>query len=226
MLSVQGLTKSFNDRDLWTDISLSAAPGDMVALVGASGSGKTTLLNCIGALDRPSAGRVTWNGKDLTRANARERRLLRKHELGYLFQNYALVESDTIAQNINYAVAGPWPWIRRRYDRELELVGLAGRHDEPVYQLSGGEQQRVALARIIAKKPRLILADEPTGALDDSNGQAVVDILNTLAEDGAVIVIATHNQMVSSACDMRVDLNTIGRDADPRHNPTHQEQDN
>lgn len=206
MLKTENLTKSFGTRNLWTDLCLTAQPGEMVALVGASGSGKTTLLNCLGALDRPTSGTITWKGTDLTRANGRQRRLLRKNDLGYLFQNYALVENATITQNINYAVAGPWPWLRRTYPQALDSVGLSGRHHEPVYQLSGGEQQRVALARIIAKRPSLIFADEPTGALDEANGKTVVDILRNLANDGATIIIATHNPAVSDACDHYVDL--------------------
>ena len=206
MLKTENLTKSFGTRNLWTDLCLTAQPGEMVALIGASGSGKTTLLNCLGALDRPTSGTITWNGTDLTRANGHQRRLLRKNDLGYLFQNYALVENATITQNINYAVAGPWPWLRRTYPQALDSVGLSGRHHEPVYQLSGGEQQRVALARIIAKRPSLILADEPTGALDEANGKTVVDILRNLANDGATIIIATHNPAVSDACDHYVDL--------------------
>lgn len=209
MLKVVNLSTSFGSRQLWTDVCLEAEPGQMMALIGASGSGKSTLLNCIGALDRPTSGSITWKGADVTRANARQRRLLRKNELGYLFQNYALVENATIAQNINYAVVGPWPWLRRAYPTELSMVGLSGRHNEPVYQLSGGEQQRVALARIIAKRPGLILADEPTGALDAANGASVVEILRTLAQAGATVVIATHNPSVSEACDLELNLNSI-----------------
>ncbi len=207
MLVVENLSKSFGRRILWADMSFSARPREMVALVGASGSGKTTLFNCIGALDRPTGGTILWDGLDITRANGRQRRLLRKKHLGYVFQNYALVESATIGQNLNFAVAGPWPWLRRTYTEELERVGLGGRDREPVYQLSGGEQQRVALARIVAKKPGLVLADEPTGALDEANGVLVVSILRSLAEDGATVIIATHNPAVRDACDHRVVLN-------------------
>ena len=206
MLVVDNLSKSFGDRVLWSGVSFSARPGEMVALVGASGSGKTTLLNSIGALDRPTAGTITWDGIDITHANGRQRRLLRKNHLGYVFQNYALVESATIGQNLNFAVAGPWPWLRRTYTEELERVGLGGRDREPVYQLSGGEQQRVALARIIAKKPGLVLADEPTGALDEANGNLVVDILRNMAQGGAAVIIATHNPAVREACDYRIVL--------------------
>ncbi|MDK7698094.1 ABC transporter ATP-binding protein [Cutibacterium avidum] len=209
MLVVEDLEKSFGSRCLWSGLNFVVEPGTMVALVGASGSGKTTLLNCIGTLDRPTSGRITWDGLDVTRASARQAQQLRRRDIGYLFQSYALVENASIAQNINYAVAGPWPWVRRSYDDELGAVGLAGRGREPVYQLSGGEQQRVALARIMAKKPRLVLADEPTGALDEANGAAVVRILRDLTSQGATVVIATHNPEVRDACDHCIDLSRI-----------------
>jgi putative ABC transport system ATP-binding protein len=206
MLEIKALAKSYGTRNLWENITFQVKPGEMAGLVGASGSGKTTLLNCLGALDRPTRGTITWEGRDFSNAGARQRRLLRKNDLGYLFQNYALVENATVAQNINFAVAGPWPWLRRSYPDELRKVGLVGRDAEPIFQLSGGEQQRVALARILAKRPSLILADEPTGALDEANGKVVVDILRTMADQGAAIVIATHNLAVRDSCDFHIDL--------------------
>lgn len=206
MLSIQKLTKSYGSRTLWTDLNLEVEPGRLVALVGPSGSGKSTLLNCVGALDQPTSGSIVWDGTDIVRAGHRGRRLLRKKALGYLFQNYALVEHATIRQNLNYAAHGPWPWRHDDFAEELEAVGLGGRGGDPIYHLSGGEQQRVALARILAKKPPLVLADEPTGALDSENAQMVVDTLRSMANDGAIVIIATHNDAVRDACDESLDL--------------------
>lgn len=201
MLKIAGLTKSYGNRVLWEDLEWEFVSGGMTAIVGASGSGKSTLLNCLGTLDHPTHGKILWDGKDYAHATGRERRKMRKNDLGYLFQNYALVEHASVRQNLNYALHGPWPWKRGAFDEELERVGLAGRGDDPVHQLSGGEQQRVALARLLAKTPNLILADEPTGALDEENAEMVIRSLRDMADHGATVVIATHSSRVRESCD-------------------------
>lgn len=206
MLEIEGLAKAFGKRVLWQSLDWKFPSAKMTALIGPSGSGKSTLLNCIGTLERPTAGRILWNGVDVVAGSGREKRLLRKHQIGYLFQNYALVEHATVHQNINYAINGVWPWKRGNFSKELERVGLEGRENDPVYQLSGGEQQRVALARLLAKRPPLILADEPTGALDGDNAMMVIESLRELAEQGATVIIATHNDAVREACDESLSL--------------------
>ena len=143
MIPVQNLTKSFGTRTLWRNLNLTVPAGRMLALVGASGSGKTTLLNCIGLLERPSSGHILFDNTDLTRLGPGGRRRFRRDKLGYLFQDYALIDNATVKANLDVA--------RRRgtrpdYARILERVGLAGRENEKVHYLSGGEQQRVALA--------------------------------------------------------------------------------
>ncbi|WP_159944647.1 MULTISPECIES: ATP-binding cassette domain-containing protein [unclassified Nocardiopsis] len=206
MLTVENLSKSFGPRTLWENLDLTVEAGRMLALVGASGSGKTTLLNCMGLLERPSGGRILFEGTDVTRLGPGRQRRFRRDKLGYLFQNYALIENATIRANLNVA--------RRRstrpdYARTLERVGLAGREKDKAHFLSGGEQQRVALARLMVKEPRLVLADEPTGALDAANGGMVIGALREMAHEGCAVVIATHNDVVRDACDTVFDVSTL-----------------
>ncbi|MDI9886548.1 ATP-binding cassette domain-containing protein [Streptomyces sp. HNM0645] len=204
MIDVEGLSKSFGERTLWRDISLTVGRGEMLALTGPSGSGKSTLLNCLGLLDRPSAGAIRHEGKDITRFGRREVRLFRRDVLGYLFQGYALIENATVEENLEVAVK-PRRALRDKAGASLaealQRVGLAGRHQETVHRLSGGEQQRVALARLIVQQPTLVLADEPTAALDRDNTAMVLDSLREMSRAGCAVVIATHDDIVRDACD-------------------------
>ena len=161
MLRIQGLRKSFGKRVLWSDLELEAEQGTMTALTGVSGAGKSTLLNCIGLLEPPDEGSIRFDGQDILSLSGAAVRRFRRDTLGYLFQNYALVEDATVLENLEVALG------RRRAKEDLAdlmaRVGLTGHEHSRVSTLSGGEQQRVALARVIGKEARLILADEPTG---------------------------------------------------------------
>ncbi|WP_028647700.1 ABC transporter ATP-binding protein [Nocardiopsis sp. CNT312] len=203
MITVRDLSKSFGARTLWRGLDLDLPPGRMLALTGPSGAGKTTLLNCLGLLEAPTGGSISHGGRDLTRLRAGGRRRFRRDHLGYLFQNYALMENATVRENLDVARRD-----RPAQAEALERVGLAGRSRERVHHLSGGEQQRVALARLLVKQPSLVLADEPTGALDEGNGQMVVDTLRAMAAEGCSVVIATHNSAVREACDTVLDVST------------------
>lgn len=203
MIRTLQLTKSFGERTLWQDVDLTVPTGEMLALVGPSGSGKTTLLNCLGLLEKPSSGDILHDGTRITRLGAGGRRRFRRAHLGYLFQNYALMENATIRENLD--VAGR---DRKLHAPALERVGLAGREKEKVHRMSGGEQQRIALARLMVKRPSLVLADEPTGALDEDNGRMVVDTLREMAREGCAVVIATHNDDVRDSCDAVFDVST------------------
>ncbi|MFD3683911.1 ABC transporter ATP-binding protein [Nocardiopsis sp. NPDC058631] len=214
MITTENLAKSFGPRVLWQDLRLTVGAGETVALVGASGSGKTTLLNCLGLLDTPSGGRILFEGTDLTRLGPGGRRRFRRDRLGYLFQDYALIENATVRANLDVARRrGTRPDHARALARALDRVGLAGREGERAHHLSGGEQQRVALARLLVKQPSLVLADEPTGALDGANAAMVVDVLRQLAREGCAVVVATHNDGVRAACDRAFDVGA-GREAD------------
>ncbi|MFE2064422.1 ABC transporter ATP-binding protein [Streptomyces sp. NPDC059467] len=204
VIEVENLSKAFESRVLWHGVDFTVDQGEMLALVGPSGSGKSTLLNCLGLLDRPTSGAIRYRGKDITRFGRGQTRRFRRDSLGYLFQDYALIESVTVDENLEVALAP-----RRRDARDsrpsiaeaLGRVGLADRGKERIHHLSGGEQQRVALARLIVQQPALVLADEPTGALDDANTAVVIDILRELSQAGCAVVLATHDVTVRDACD-------------------------
>ncbi|MFD5507671.1 ATP-binding cassette domain-containing protein [Streptomyces sp. NPDC127051] len=211
MISIENLSKSFGRRTLWSDVDLTVNSGAMLALVGPSGSGKSTLLNCLGLLEAPSTGAILYEGKDITRFDRRGVRRFRREVLGYLFQNYALIENASVAANLEAAVK-PRRALRNSprvtVAEALDRVGLAGREKEKIHLLSGGEQQRVALARLMVKQPALVLADEPTGALDHDNTVMVVDILREMSEAGCAVVIATHNDYVRDRCDTVFSVDT------------------
>lgn len=211
MIYIERLSKSFDRQTLWSDLDLTIPSGQMTAFVGPSGAGKSTLLNCIGLLESVDTGRIVYKEKDLTRLSTSGRRRFRRDTLGYLFQNYALVENATVEANLNIAQnAGYRLTLRRRIDyREvLEHVGLAGRSKEKVHHLSGGEQQRVALARLMVKRPAIVLADEPTGALDEANTRMVINVLREMSDQGCAVVIATHDDRVRDSCDETFSVDT------------------
>jgi len=207
MLETRSLRMAYGKRVLWTGLDMSLETGQMVALTGPSGSGKSTLLNCLGLLERPTAGEILFDGRRLTGLTAGAARRFRRDILGYLFQNYALVENASVAQNLTVALrargrrgtAG-----RQAMTEALARVGLLDRPRDLISRMSGGEQQRVAVARLLVKQPRLVLADEPTGALDQDNATTVVGLLRAMAVDGACVVIATHNDWVRDQCDERI----------------------
>lgn len=204
VLVVSSLKKSFGPRVLWENIDLRAERGTLTGLIGASGSGKSTLLNCIGLLTAPDGGRISYEGVELLDMGSARRRIFRRDTLGYLFQNYALMEDATVKENLAVAMRGRKDTGRMR--EALESVGLADRLNTRVATLSGGEQQRVALARIMVKAAKLILADEPTGALDPTNAGIVMGHIRAIADQGACVVIATHDPFVMDGCDQLLNL--------------------
>lgn len=205
---VSHAAKSFQQRQLFTDLSFRVRAKQLTALTGPSGSGKSTLLNCIGLLDDLDSGTIHAGEKRISRMGKEKQRLFRRDSLGYMFQDYALIENSSINQNLEIAVGanGRRAVKFANFDAALTRVGLGGRGNEPVYSLSGGEQQRVALARLIVKKPSIILADEPTGALDPANAEVVLSELDRLAQEGAAVIIATHSAQVIDACANTISL--------------------
>ncbi|MDO4606448.1 MAG: ATP-binding cassette domain-containing protein [Bowdeniella nasicola] len=214
-LIAEGIAKGFPGKDLWKPSSFTLTGGAMMAITGVSGSGKTTLLNCIGQLEDFDAGAVTFAAgehADRRRAKASVRktqqRELFRSTLGFLFQNYGLVENWNVRRNVEIA-ANVNPAITRadkqaRIAEALARVGMAGTEKTKVYTLSGGEQQRVALARLMLKAPAVILADEPTSALDAGNADLVMQILREQADAGALVLISTHSEAVARLCEHRI----------------------
>jgi putative ABC transport system ATP-binding protein len=192
------------------DVSLELAAGDFVALEGPSGSGKTTLLQLLGALDRPSNGQVVFEGSDLATLGDHDLAALRLRAFGFVFQQFNLIPTLTAVENVEAGLAPTNIEDRDLRDRSLALlgeVGLTGRADHLPSQLSGGEQQRVAVARALVKEPRVILADEPTGNLDSASGAEIVEMLAGLAGDrGSTVIVATHNAELAGRARRRLTM--------------------
>ena len=196
VFAMQDVTKVYRTggADVWAlrGVSAELAAGEVVVMLGPSGSGKSTLLNIMGGLDRPTDGRVSFQGTDLSGASDRELTLYRRNHVGFVFQFYNLVPSLTARENV--ALVTEIARNPMTPSQALELVGLTERRDHFPAQLSGGEQQRVAIARAIAKQPEVLLCDEPTGALDSATGIMVLEALTTINRTlGTTTAIITHN---------------------------------
>ena len=206
MLNVKNLTKTFRSGDhrvmAVDQLNLSLPQGTFAAIVGKSGSGKSTLLGLLGALDRPTSGTIEVDGKDVTTMSDQKLIAYRRAAMGYVFQNYNLIPNLTALENVMLPMEFADMPASQRKDRARELltqVGiLADEQDRKPARLSGGQQQRVAIARALANKPKLILADEPTGNLDSKTGKVIFDLLHDLARNQkTTIIVVTHDLELS-----------------------------
>ena len=203
MIQCVNLTKRYAKREVIKDLSFSIADGEFVCFSGKSGSGKTTLLNMIGLLEEPTSGRILFDGKEIRGGRARID--FYRNRVGFIFQNFALVEGKTVAQNLNLVKKN----CRQdgiTVEEALSQVGMEEKLYSKVYTLSGGEQQRVALARLYLKKCDIILADEPTGSLDQENAAMVMGILRTLNAKNKTVIIVTHDDEIKRQCDRILSL--------------------
>ncbi|MEV5443080.1 ABC transporter ATP-binding protein [Streptomyces sp. NPDC052644] len=211
-IEVSGLTRVFGRGEARItaadDITLSIPAGQSIAVTGRSGSGKSTLLHLLGAIERADAGTILVDGEDIT-ALRRKRLTEYRRSVGFVFQRFHLLPALTVLDNVLAPVL-PRRTTYDKHERARELlhaVGLEGREDAHPSRLSGGQQQRVALARALVDTPRLLLADEPTGALDSATGAAVMDLIIRLArEHGTTVLIATHDETVAAGCDRRLHM--------------------
>lgn len=190
MIQVEQLSKAFGKFKLFDGFSMEIADGEFVIIEGASGCGKTTLLNILGSLEKFDSGRILVDGIDISQKKNQKKYLQEK--VGFLFQNFALVERMTIEENMKLVKNNCRSGVS--IDEALTAVGLREKKNQQVYSLSGGEQQRVALARLMIKKCNYVFADEPTGSLDRKNADAVFSILEKINESGKTVIMVTHDE--------------------------------
>ncbi len=211
LVSLTGITKSLQGNKILAGVDLTVHSGEAIAVLGRSGSGKSTLLSLIGLFDRADGGTYMWGERDITRLPERKAAALRSAEFGFVFQRFFLLKHLTAAQNVAMALVNGQGWQPRRKRKAkvmsaLDRVGIAhlAKHRPP--RLSGGEQQRVAIARALVREPRMLLADEPTGALDTETGNLVIDVLHEAAKDGCGLILVTHDWEHASRMDRVVRL--------------------
>lgn len=207
LIRMRGIVKRFyigqpNELEILHGIDLDVKEGEFISIVGASGSGKSTLMNMIGVLDRPTEGTYWLDGTDVQDAQDDELSQIRNRKIGFVFQNFNLISRTNARKNVELPMmyAGiPQKKRTQRAEELLDLVGMADRMDHQPNELSGGQKQRVAIARAMANDPAIILADEPTGALDSKTGRMVMDLFHRLnREQGKTIVLITHNQELAA----------------------------
>ncbi|SHH31898.1 ABC transporter ATP-binding protein [Tepidibacter thalassicus] len=203
------VNKSYAKNVVLNNINMTVSKGEMVAITGKSGSGKTTILNIIGLLEKPDSGIVKIFDEEIPRIGSVKANKLLRTRISYLFQNYALIDNSTVNYNLEIPLIYSNKTKKVKQQMKivaLEKVGLNISLNQKIYELSGGEQQKIALARILLKPCDLILADEPTGSLDSHNRNEIMRILKELNNTGKTIIIVTHDPYVASICDRTINL--------------------
>ncbi|MBF0775315.1 peptide ABC transporter ATP-binding protein [Streptococcus azizii] len=202
-IDLLNVTKTFGSKEIFTDLQLSFEAGKSYALIGGSGSGKSTLLNIIGRLEKIDSGNVLVDGEDIWKT---KERTFFKNTIGYVFQNYSLIENKTVYDNLKLITKD-----KKIIAEVLEKVGLSSDYfNQKIYELSGGQAQRVAIARMLLKPRKIILADEPTGALDSEIGNDIIHLLLNEATENKYVIIATHDPEVYNKVDCIIHMKDIG----------------
>ncbi|WP_282926431.1 ABC transporter ATP-binding protein [Helcococcus kunzii] len=207
------LSKKFGNKILFTDFSINVKHGESIIIIGHSGSGKSTLLNILSLIESPDSGKIFWKDEQIIKiGNSKINKIIRK-DIGYLFQNYALLDNKSVYENIE--IACKYKKYKTKDEKvkdinnALDRVGLKDFQDRKIYSLSGGEQQRVALARLIVKPCEIIFADEPTGNLDLDNSKKIMDLLFELNKEGKTIVVVTHDRNIIDRFDTVINLDKL-----------------
>ena len=211
MIRMENVSKSYMignvDIKVLDNITLHIKKGDFVSIVGPSGSGKSTMLHLIGALDKPTSGKILINSRDVSKMSSSELASVRGKKIGFVFQTFNLIPRLTALENIILPM-----WFadrntdKKRAENLLKQVGLSHRIDNKPNQLSGGERQRVAIARALANEPEIIVADEPTGNLDSKTGEEIMKILSEIHKSGRTVVIVTHDLKISNMSERKVEM--------------------
>lgn len=210
MISIVNLYKKIGSKEVFNNFSLDIAKGELVAIVGPSGSGKTTLLNIMGLIDDEFSGTYSFEGNNNIKINSGKSQKIIREKISYLFQNFALIDNETVKYNLLLALKYVNCDKKEKIQKikiVLEQLGLEEKLDSKVSELSGGEQQRIAVARVILKPSCLVLADEPTGSLDTTNRDNIIQLLKQMNQNGKTIVIVTHDVEVANTCDRIINLN-------------------
>lgn len=213
LIACQDLTKIYamgkSEVRALDGVSLDIQTGEFVAIIGSSGSGKSTLMNMLGALDQPTSGTVMINGEDIGSMSGRDLATFRNVTIGFIFQQFQLLPKKTAAKNVSLPLQYRRPRVANTDEtalRCLGLVGLADRHDHRPNELSGGQQQRVAIARALAGDPKVLLADEPTGALDSKTSEDIMALMQDLNAQGITIIVITHEDDVAAYADRVIEF--------------------
>ena len=206
LLEVKNVSKIYGDLHALKEVSFQVRKGEWVAIMGSSGSGKSTMMNIIGCMDKPSVGEVILDGQDITKESQNSLTKIRREKIGLIFQQFHLIPYLTALENVMFAQYYHSIPDEQEALQALERVGLKDRAKHLPSQLSGGEQQRVCIARALINSPEIILADEPTGNLDEVNEKIVIDILTQLHEEGSTIIVVTHDLEVGDVAERKIIL--------------------
>ena len=213
VVSTASLCRAFGGGDtaVWAvnGVDLNVTSGELLAVTGRSGSGKTTLLNLLSGLDRPTSGTVLFQGQDIARLPEKELVQLRRSKIGFIFQSFGLMPLLSAQENVElplHIMGVSWRERRRRAADTLESVGLGPRSKHRPYELSGGEQQRVSIARALVTRPEVVFADEPTGELDTTTSRAITGLLRQISDEGTTVIVATHDLALAESSDRRVEM--------------------
>lgn len=209
IIELKNIKKSYGNKEILKDVSIKIEKGELIGIIGESGKGKSTILNIIGLLETCDSGQVIIDNQVNLKPNSIAATKMLRTKVSYLFQNFALIDEETVLNNLLLATKYAGGNKREKLENineALKRVGLEEYEKRKIYELSGGEQQRVAIARIMLKPSKIVLADEPTGSLDEMNRNRILELLKQINKEGKTVIIVTHDKYVASNCDRIIKL--------------------